>query len=45
VRHFSAPVKENAVTLTVPLVLSQTTNSSQVWRAADGHVIRVVSGL
>lgn len=45
VHHVSAAVSDNTVALTTPLTLSQTMPARQVWRAADGHVIRVVSGL
>jgi hypothetical protein len=40
----TVPVQDNVVAFHVPRALRDVASSSQVWRAADGHVIRVTSG-
>jgi hypothetical protein len=40
----TAAVRENAVSLTTQLSLRDGLTNDQVWRAADGRVIRVISG-
>jgi hypothetical protein len=37
-------VKDNVLSFAAPLTLRDSAMSAQVWRAADGHVIRVISG-